>query len=315
MTMDRQKPFFGYEGIPSFCRAPMCFDLSNLKADVAVAGFCLDSGTMNRSGARHGPKAIRDASMIYAMGYSRRNGFYDVELERYILPGVRIVDCGDIPTLPTLTVETFDTATRFVKDIRSRQAMPVILGGDHSISFPVLRAFSDIPIHVVQFDSHLDLMDDTLGIKLSHANPMKRVSELENVTGLSHIGIRGLHNIPDWIEAAEKSKSRFFTATEVHDKGEEFISSQIPDSENLYITVDIDVLDPSVAPGTGTPEPGGLTYRQLRRLLRLTAQKGRLAGMDLVEVNPLFDPSGRTAQVAARLIIDLLGAACVIKNK
>lgn len=196
---------------------------------------------------------------------------------------------------------------------RGGEAAPVVLGGDHSISFPVLRAFSDIPLHVVQFDTHLDLMDDAMGIKYSHANPMKRISELENVTSITHIGIRGLNNMPDWVEETKKGKSKFFTAAEVHEKGLDFISSQIPETENLYITLDIDVLDPSVAPGTGTPEPGGLTYLQLRDLLRLTALKGKLAGMDLVEVNPLYDPSGRTAQVAARLIIDLLGAAMAVK--
>ena len=112
-----------------------------------------------------------------------------------------------------------------------------------------------------------------------------------------------------WAEAGQSGKSSFFTADEVHEKGVDFIASRIPEAENIYITLDIDALDPTEAPGTGTPEPGGLSYRQLRRLLRACLAKGRLIGMDLVEVNPLFDPTGRTAQVAARLIIDTLGAA------
>lgn len=309
MTTDVQQTRYGYEGIPSFCRMPTCFDLSKLEAEVAVAGFCWDAGTTNHPGTRYGPRAIREASMLYSMSYSKKNGFYDIEQRKHLLTGVKIVDCGDIPTLPTLVEETFDRATQFVSDIRARGAIPVVLGGDHSISFPVVRGFGDIPLHVVQFDSHLDLTDEVAGIRLGHANPMKRISELENITGLTHIGIRGLNNAPAWVEEAERGKSTFFTAEEVHEKGLEYIAAQIPESENIFVSLDIDGLDPSVAPGTGTPEFGGLTYLQLRTLLKACAEKGRLAGMDLVEVNPLFDLTGRTAQVAARLIIDLLGAA------
>lgn len=300
---------FGYEGIASFCRMPVCFNLDELDADVAVVGICLDTGTTNRSGTRFGPRAIREASMIYSMAYTPQAGFFDIDQRKHTLSGVRIVDCGDIPTLPTLLVETMDLVSQYIRDIRTRGAIPVVLGGDHSISFPVVRAFDDLPLHIVQFDTHLDLMDEVVGIRYSHGNPMKRISELEHVNGITHIGIRGLMNPPDWAEEALHPKSRFYTADEVHTKGVEYIASKIPICENLYVTLDIDSLDPSIAPGTGTPEPGGLTYLQLRSLLRNCATKGRLAGMDVVEVNPLFDPTGRTAQVAARLIIDLLGAA------
>lgn len=309
MSSVEQMPGMGYEGIPSFCRMPMCFDLSELEADIAIAGVCLDTGTSNRSGTRFGPKAIREASMAYAMGYNQQAGFFDVELRKHLLPGVRIVDCGDIATLPTLINETLDYVTQCVRDIRARGAVPVILGGDHSISFPVVRAFDDTPMHVVQFDTHLDLMDEVMGIRYSHANPMKRISEMDNVSGITHIGIRGLLNPTEWVEEEKKGKSTFFTADDVREKGTDFVTAQVPECDNLYITLDIDSLDPTEAPGTGTPEPGGLTYLQLRDMLRACARKGKLVGMDLVEVNPLYDPTGRTAQVAARLIIDFLGAA------
>ena len=309
MPTVEQQPGWGYEGIPSFCRMPMCFDFTELQADVAIVGVCLDTGTTNRSGTRFGPRAIREASMPYAMNYTPQSGFYDIEQRKQLLAGIRIVDCGDLSTLVTLVPETFDVITQSIKDIRARGAVPVVLGGDHSISFPVVRAFDDTPLHLVQFDTHLDLMDEVVGIRLSHANPMRRISELEHVSGLTHIGIRGLMNPPGWLEEGEDGKSRFFTADEVHEKGAEFVAAQIPESENIYVTMDIDSLDPSEAPGTGTPEPGGLTYRQLRRMLRICAEKGKLVGMDLVEVNPLYDHSGRTAQIAARLIIDLLGSA------
>lgn len=309
MTTAVQPTSFGYEGIASFCNFPLCFDLEELAADVAILGVCLDTGTTNRSGTRHGPRAIRDASGLYSMGYQPETGFYDIEQAQHILGGVRMVDCGDIPTLPTLLDDTMVMISQVIELVRETNALPVVLGGDHSISFPVVRGFGDTPLHVIQFDTHLDYMDEEFGIRYSHANPMKRISELENVSGMTHIGIRGLLNMTDWAEAGRSGKSSFFTAEQVHEKGVDFIGSQIPEVPNIYITLDIDSLDPREAPGTGTPEPGGLSYRQLRQLLRICTAKGRLAGMDLVEVNPLFDPTGRTAQLAARLIIDTLGAA------
>jgi len=287
---------------------PMCFDISELEADVAIVGICMDCGTTYRSGARFGPKAIREGSMPYAMGYSPHHGFYDIERNQHLLAGKKIVDCGDIPTIPTLFIETLDVITQFIQEIRQRGAVPVVLGGDHSISFPVVRAFSDTRLHVIQFDTHLDLMDEVMGIRFSHANPMRRISELKHVTGITQIGIRGLLNQPEWVETASEV-SRFFTAEQVRHSGEEFVTSHIPPQENVYISLDIDVLDPSVAPGTGTPEPGGLSYVELRELLRGCVMGRNLVGADIVEVNPLFDSSGRTGQVAARLLIDLLGSA------
>ncbi len=192
--------------------------------------------------------------------------------------------------------------------------MTVVLGGDHSISIPVVRGLSDIPLHVVHFDAHLDLMDDFLGMKYTHSNPMKRILEMEHVSGLTQIGIRGLLNGVDWSTGQNESKTTIITADEVHERGVQWAAAKIPQTENLYISIDIDVLDPKEAPGTGTPEFGGLYYRQLVHLLRKTLDKGSLAGLDLVEVNPLFDPTGRTGQVAARLILDTLGAATIASS-
>ncbi len=312
MTTIEQLPGLGYEGIYSFCRFPLCFDYNEIDADVAVVGVCLDTGTTNRSGTRYGPKAIREGSMIYSLGWE--DGFFDVDLGKSILKGVRIIDCGDIPTPPTLMMETFGLITQGIKDIRSCGTIPVVLGGDHSISFPVVQGFSDTSLHVIHFDAHLDMMDDDYGMKYTHGNPMKRITELEHVTGLTQIGIRGLLNWPDWEKQKPDKTRRVITARDVQEKGLNFVFSQIPADENIYISVDIDSLDPSVAPGTGTPEFGGLTYLELVKMLRTCVEKGKLVGLDLVEVNPLFDPTGRTAQLAARLIIDVLGAAGIGKK-
>jgi agmatinase len=305
------QPFgFAYEGIRSFCRMPLCLDLGEIEADVAVVGICFDTANFSRCGSRYGPQAIREASMFTGVVYDAEKGFYDSELGRHVLSGVRIVDCGDITTIPSLLKETFENVTRSISTIRERGAVPVVLGGEHTISIPVFWAFDDLPLHIVQFDAHLDLMDDAGGIKYADANPMKRATEMKNVTGVTQIGIRGYLNTEElWEEARSNQKVTTFTADEVHEQGAAAIASQIPECENIYVTLDIDALDPSVAPGSGGQEPGGLTYRQMRTLLRACAQKGKLAGMDVMEVNPFFDPTEKTANVAVRMILDLLGAA------
>ena len=305
-----QQPFgFAYEGIRSFCRMPMCFDPEELEADVAVVGICFDTANYSRCGSRYGPQAIREASMFMGVAYDPERGFFDSELGRHVLSGVRIVDCGDITVIPSLLEVTFENVKQSIKAIRASGAVPLVLGGEHTISIPVFWAFDDLPLHIVQFDSHLDLMDDLGGIKYADANPMKRAIEMDNVTGLTQIGIRGYLNTPELWKEAENEKVTTFTAQRVHDEGVESIVAQIPECENLYVTLDIDALDPTEAPGSGAQEPGGLSYRQMRSLLRGCAAKGRLVGMDVMEVNPVFDPTEKTANVAVRMILDLLGAA------
>ncbi len=315
MSTIQQRLGFGYEGIRSFCRMPMCFALNELEADVAVVGICFDTGSYSRCGARYGPQAIREASMEIGIAYDPQTGFYDSEQRKHVLSGVRIVDCGDLTVFPTLLHETFDGITESIKTIRARGAVPVVLGGEHTISFPVLRGFDDIPLHIVQFDSHLDLMDDIAGLKYTDANPMKRAIEMDNVTGLTQIGIRGYLNPAELWEETKNEKVTTFTAQDIREKGLEFIASRIPQREYIYVTIDMDAVDPTEAPGVGAQEPGGLSYVQMRSFLRACAQKGKLAGMDVNEVNPLFDSTGKTAKVASYMILDLLGAATLATGR
>ena len=316
MTTLNQPFGCAFEGIRSFCRMPMCFEPDKLEADVAVVGICFDNANFSRCGSRYGPQAIRESSMFMGLVYDPVKGLYDSELGKHILGGVRIVDCGDLAVIPSLVQETFDLAKESIKAIRSSGAVPVVLGGEHTISIPVFWALEDVEYHVVQFDSHLDLMDDLAGIKLADANPMKRAIEMDNVTGLTQIGIRGFLNIEEmWEEARSNEKITTFTAMDVHEKGVDYIASQIPEVENIYITLDIDALDPTEAPGSGGPEPGGLTYMQMRTLLRACAKKGKLIGMDVNEVNPMFDSMQKTANVAVRMILDTLGAANLGKGE
>lgn len=295
-----------FVGIPTFCKFPHTRNLENV--DVAVVGAPLDQGTTNRSGTRYGPRAIREASQIYGSFFQSEKGIFDIELGKFKLSNTRIIDYGDIPVAPTLSEINLDLITSVIRNIVRKNIFPIVLGGDHSITFPVIRSFRNLPMDIIHFDTHTDFLDEELGITISHANPIKRASELKNINKITQIGIRGLLNPIYMTEEAKKFGSKIITAERALKEGIKWVIDQIPESENLYVTIDIDALDPSCAPGTGTPEPGGFNYLQMREMLTSLPKKGNIMGFDLVEVNPLYDPGGITSQLAARLIIDFLAS-------
>jgi agmatinase len=233
-------------------------------------------------------------------------GFYYIEGDRVVLKGKHWADVGDVETWPTVPAQTNDSVTRTIRSILAKKAFPVVLGGDHSITFPVLRAY-DVPLTLIHFDAHLDTWTGAPG-NLDHASWVNRAAKLPNVKNIIQIGMRGLANDFEAMDNVRKINSTIITSEQIHHRGVEWALSQIPKSENIYVTVDVDVMDPAVAPGTGTLEPGGLSFFQLDDLLTGLGAKGHLVGMDVVEVDDR-DHSGRTAQTAVRLIIDLLGAA------
>jgi agmatinase len=197
--------------------------------------------------------------------------------------------------------------TSAVHAILTRQTFPIVLGGDHSITFPAVRAF-DIPLTVIHLDAHLDTWNGAPG-NLDHASWVLRVATLPNVKKIIQIGMRGLANDLEAVSNARRLGTMVITSEEIHRRGISWLVSQIPVSGNIYVTLDVDALDPAVAPGTGTLEPGGLSFAEMDDLLTALPSKGRLVGMDIMEVNPYRDPSGRTAQTAIRLMIDLLASA------
>lgn len=304
--MKRELP---YSGIATFCKFPHTRDVKG--ADVAVLGVPLDTGTTNRPGARFGPRSIRTASQHYGACFlQERGGIYDIEIDRTVLKDLSFVDVGDVPIIPTMTDRNMEIIREAAAKTIEHGAFLIALGGDHSVSFPIVEAFRDIPLDIVHFDTHLDFQDDVhgMGLRFTHGNPLKRISELPKVGKITQIGIRGLLN-QSYIKAeADKRNSRIITAEKALSKGAAWTLEQVPEAKNIYVTIDIDVLDPSVAPGTGTPEPGGFTYRELKSMLMGLPAKGNIVGFDIVEVNPLFDHGEITSLVASRLAIDFLGA-------
>lgn len=293
--------------IPTFLGAPLNENLEEVNADFIVLGVPFDEGTWGWPGARYGPRALREASQEY--NHDLREGFRYVDGDRTTLKGKRWVDAGNVEVMPTVPAQTGDKITAAVRKILSKKSFPIILGGDHSITFPVVWAF-DIPITILHFDAHLDTWDGAPG-NLDHASWVNRAAKLANVRKVIQIGARGLANDDEAIGNARRNGTQVITAERIHDHGVEKTLAQIEvrESENIYITLDVDVMDPSLAPGTGTLEPDGLSFPEINGLLKGVARKAKLVGFDIVEVNPMRDPSGRTAQIAVRLLIDALGAA------
>jgi agmatinase len=294
-----------FVGVRTFLGAPYVKTIEDLQADFAVLGVPFDEGTWGQPGERYGPRDLRESSMEY--NHVLTDGFFYIDGERTVLKGKRWADVGDIEVFPTVPAQTDDKITAAVRAILSKKSFPVVLGGDHSITFPVVRAYEK-PLTVVHFDAHLDTWAAAPG-NLDHSSWVNRVAALKTVKGIYQIGMRGLANDPEATENAHKAGTTIVTSEQIHRKGAAWALKRIPEGGDIYITLDVDVMDPTLAPGTGTLEPGGLSFQEIDDLLTGVAVKGTLVGFDVVEVNPYRDPSGRTAQTAVRLTIDLLGAA------
>ena len=296
---------FPYSGIPTFYKLQHTTELKNV--DVALVGIPFDQGTTNRSGTRFGPRAIRIASQNYGIYMHTDEGAYDLEQKKHILHDVNLIDYGDVPILPTSTATNMRMIHDTFKKIIESDVFPVGFGGDHSITFPILEAF-DVDFDIVHFDTHLDFTDTVADVKFSHASPIKRASSLKTVNAITQVGIRGFTDRRANYDEAMKYGSKIITASNIFENGIKWTLEEIKEAENIYVTIDIDALDISVVPGTGTPEPGGLNYLQMRELLQNLPNKGNIIGFDIVEVNPLYDAGNMTSQVASRLGIDFLGA-------
>jgi agmatinase len=292
-----------YAGIATFARAPHRALHGPWRAAVGVLGVPFDIAGGFRAGARHGPRALREASLRYALP---PEGLFDLESGRALLAGLDLVDAGDVdlPSLEdALARERIETDARA---LRERVDLPLFLGGDHSVSYPLLRAFDDVDdLHVVQFDAHLDYSDARSDTRYSNSSPFRRADEdLANLAHITVIGLRGLRTDP---EALAASRARGHERVAAHELGVPGAGEErLPSGKRVYLSIDLDVLDPPLLPGTSSPEVDGLDYRTVRGLIRATARRNTVVGVDLVELAPDLDPSGLSALVAARLALDVL---------
>lgn len=297
-----------FVGPITFAKAPLCTDLDAIDADVAVLGVPNDMGTQYRPGCRFGPRAIREASTMFSFGHG---GLYSHEDDKTYLTEeqVRIQDVGDADILHTDMETSNRNTTAAVRKILARGAMPVILGGDHSITAAVLAAFDkEEPVHVIQIDAHLDFVNERCGIRYGNGNPMRRASEMKHVTGLTQLGIRNVSSSSARDHAeARAAGSDILSVRQFRALGVDKVLERIPAGKRYYVTMDIDGLDPSLAPGTGTPSCGGFSYYEVLEVYQGLARRGHVAGMDMVEVSPPYDPTGITAMHAAQILMTAIG--------
>ena len=299
-----------FTGIASFCKFPIHTDLETLSADVAIFGVPWDEGVGYRPGVRFGPRSLREYSTRFSFHERgvRKRGYWDIENKKRYLEKIRLVDCGDQDVLYLDVQKTFSAVTDSIGKILSAKAFPVILGGDHSITIPVVQAFRKYELlHIVHLDAHLDYNDSVEGVLLANGSPIRRVSEFDFIGEIIQIGMRGIRAREDAYNDSASRRNRIITMSDFRKKGINEVLSKIP-TGNLYVTIDIDVLDPSIAPGTSSPEFDGMTYHEIRDLLKGIASRGKVVGFDLVEVNPFLDQVGLTQSAAVMIILEFLGA-------
>ncbi len=296
-----------FVGISTFGKRPYQPDWAALDADVAILGAPFDAGTQWRAGARFGPRGVREASTLFSFGHA---GAYDYEDDAVYLPGdVNIVDIGDADIVHTDTEQSHANIEAGVRAILDAGALPVVIGGDHSINIPCIRAFEGQgDIHVLQIDAHLDFVDERHGVRHGHGNPMRRAAEQEYVTGLTQVGIRNVSSTArEGYDDARAMGSDIISVRQARKMGTLGVLAHVPEGARLYVTIDIDAFCPSIAPGTGTPSHGGFLYYEVLELLQAAAKRHEIVGIDLVEVAPDYDPTGSTSILAAQVLLNFLG--------
>ena len=294
-----------YHGLATFMRAPFTEDFSEV--DIALVGVPFDGGVTNRPGARHGPREVRNQSSLMRV-FNQATGANPYT-------GLSVRDVGDAWVEQPFELEgALAEIAEFFGEIGRAGIMPISCGGDHSVTLPILRGIARAaPVGLVHFDAHCDTGDDYLGSKFHHGAPFRRAVEegLVDPKRTIQIGIRGGINDPKIWAFSHDSGMRVVYMEEFHDKGWRWAAEEacrVAGTGPVYVTFDVDGLDPVYAPGTGTPEAGGITMVEAQRMIRMLKDLD-IVGGDVVEVAPPFDPSGTTALNGATLMFEILCVA------
>jgi agmatinase len=291
-----------FTGPPTFARLPLVRSLDGV--DVAIVGVPFDTGVTYRVGGRFGPNAVRAASVMLRP--------YNPNLDIKPFDVLSCIDHGDIAIVPGYTERSYAAIESAVGPIVEEGVIPLLLGGDHACTLPHLRATrSRGPVAVIDFDSHTDAWDSYFGQKYNHGTWMRRAIE-EGLVDVAHsieVGLRGsLYDAADWTGLRSELGLEYLTTEDIFRLGPEAVAAAIRDrvgDRPAFISFDIDVVDPAYAPGTGTPEAGGPSARDMLAILR--GLRGiDFVGFDVVEVIPAYDPAGQTATLAANLAYEML---------
>ncbi|MGC5221137.1 agmatinase [Micromonospora sp. DT81.3] len=293
-----------FAGIATFARLPRLDEVEH--ADVAVVGIPFDSGVSFRPGARFGPAHVREASRLLRP--------YNPAQDVFPFGAQQVADAGDLVANPFDIAAAVAEIEAGARGLREHADRLIAIGGDHTVAFPLLRAVSAThgPVAVLHFDAHLDTWDTYFGAPITHGTPFRRASEegLLDLTASMHVGIRGPLYAKSDLEDDSRLGFAIITSEFVEEQGVgaavDRIRARVGDAP-LYISIDVDVLDPAHAPGTGTPEAGGLTSRELLRMIRALADL-RIVGADVVEVAPAYDHAQLTAVAASHIVYELVSA-------
>ena len=306
-----------YVGLPTFQKLPYLSDdqLAERHPDVAIVGAPYDEGTSHRPGSRFGPNAIRAATYHSGSLNALQHGIQPLDW-------LEVADAGDAPVVPGNPERAHEVIRRKVALVAASGAIPIVLGGDHSITYPAASAVAEQvaprKLGVVHFDAHADTAATTWGSLRSHGTPMRRLIESGAVAGRNfvQVGLHGYWPPPETLEWMRSNGLRTHFMTEIEERGAEAvvgdaIAEALDGPEVIYLSVDIDVIDPGMAPGTGTPEPGGMLSREVLRAIRQVVLAVELAGMDVVEVAPAYDVAEITAAAANRCVMEAISALAV----
>jgi agmatinase len=304
-----------YVGPVSFMKLPWITDPEELRrrqTDVAIIGAPFDDAVSHRSGARFGPRAIREAQ--YTSG-----SINSLQLDVEPFEVLDVVDAGDANMVPSWIDRAHALIYRKVREVAETGAIPIVLGGDHSITWPSATAIAEVrrpgSIGIVHFDAHADTANDDWGVLAGHGTPMRRLIESGAVKGRNFIqvGLRGYWPPVETFAWMQEQGMRYHFMREIEERGAEAVIAQAIDEaldgpDYIYLSLDIDVIDPGMAPGTGTPEPGGMLTREVLRAIRQIVSATEIAGMDIVEVSPPYDQAETTAMAANRAALEAISA-------
>jgi agmatinase len=296
----------------TFMNFPLATDLDRLDAHVAIIGmpygdpYSIDEVTNDQTNA---PTAVRRASQRISQGLDR----WDFDIGGTVFDGkdIKVVDVGDVPGVARDLSGHYQRAEAAVRKILKAGALPVTIGGDHGVPIPVFRAFSDHgPVTLIHLDAHLDWRDERNGATEGYSSPIRRASEMSHIQDIFQLGIRGQGSArAEEVEAARRYGAHIITSDELHRAGVEAILKRVPDGGRYYISIDADGLDPAVMPAVAGPQPGGLTYQQTIDIIKGLFRKGRVLGLDLVELTPARDLNEISSITAGHIILNFIGAA------
>ena len=295
-------------GVATFFKAPLVERFEDCAGTIAVLGVPHDLGVGYRPGARFGPRAVREAST--RLGPLSPDGIFDIDRDRRVLTGKRVVDAGDVDVLRSRPGPTLEAVEASVAALVRAGAFPVLIGGDHSATGPAVRALAGQgPLCVLQIDAHLDATDEVMGSRDTSSSPMRRAAEVPEVTRILQVGIRGARTSQATYREARARGNLVLTTDAVRTpQGWKMLLDALDACDRCYLTLDMDAFDPAFAPGVSSPEPGGFDYPEVRRLLHEVVARTAIVGFDVMETNPLVDGSGATAYLAAVATLELLGA-------